>query len=311
MNTPKHPYFGGALLLALLLPVLTNSLGAQAGVFQTGKFKSMDFRLFSPETITEGQRVPLIVGLHGIGKREAPLSNILLDFHTIAASADFQQRYPCYVLAPHTRKSWFPARIDVPQYSPEDLARLPEFWRKQHREALRQVQNPPPGGFGDLELLLELIDDVVSRHAVDPSRIYVLGFSMGGSGTWQAIAARPRFFAAAVPAAGGRLMPWQWTPQVMSVPIWAFQGTSDRTTVADRHESLFAYARKVGGTMKYTEFVGAGHDIVPNVFTPSGEIRFDGPMQTSTSSGACDPQTNLWKWLFAQKRPPAPPSGNP
>jgi len=137
-----------------------------------------------------------------------------MNFHTIPATPKFQEKFPCYILASKTTKSWFPKEIAAPDLTPDQVAKLPPFWKEQYALTSKLLKNPPQGGFGEQEILFALIDKLVAEKKIDPSRIYVIGFSMGGTGTWQTIAARKDFFAAAIPVAGGRLFPWQQHQQV-------------------------------------------------------------------------------------------------
>ena len=60
-------------------------------------------------------------------------------------------------------------------------------------------------------MLLDIVDRLCREFPIDQSRIYVTGQSMGGSGTWNIIAHRPRFFAAAVTCCWGYLnRGWHW-----------------------------------------------------------------------------------------------------
>ena len=52
---------------------------------------------------------------------------------------------------------------------------------------------------GELLKAFALIDKVVEENSIDLSRIYIVGHSMGGFGTWNALWNRPDFFAAAIP----------------------------------------------------------------------------------------------------------------
>ena len=47
-----------------------------------------------------------------------------------------------------------------------------------------------------------LLDAVLASYAIDTKRLAVTGFSMGGTGTWSAVARHPERFSAAVPVAG-------------------------------------------------------------------------------------------------------------
>ena len=50
-----------------------------------------------------------------------------------------------------------------------------------------------------MQLVIRLIADLKKHEAVDKSRIYVTGLSMGGMGTFDLICRKPKDFAAAIP----------------------------------------------------------------------------------------------------------------
>jgi len=45
-------------------------------------------------------------------------------------------------------------------------------------------QCPLTDTWTDVDLLISLLDDVISKYSVDTSRVYLTGYSMGGSGVW-------------------------------------------------------------------------------------------------------------------------------
>src|SRR6266404_4792936 len=51
--------------------------------------------------------------------------------------------------------------------------------------------------------LLALLNEVIGTYAVDKSRVYLTGLSMGGYGTWSLGLSYPELFAAMVPICGG------------------------------------------------------------------------------------------------------------
>lgn len=51
-------------------------------------------------------------------------------------------------------------------------------------------------------VLTALVEDYAARDSIDASRLYVLGSSMGGTGTWSLLDNCPGLFAAAMPVAG-------------------------------------------------------------------------------------------------------------
>ncbi|MBN1568333.1 MAG: alpha/beta fold hydrolase [Acidobacteria bacterium] len=51
----------------------------------------------------------------------------------------------------------------------------------------------------DTDLLIALLDDVISKYRIDPDRIYLTGISLGGRGVWYLAYKHPDRFAAIVP----------------------------------------------------------------------------------------------------------------
>ena len=78
---------------------------------------------------------------------------------------------------------------------------------------------------------MELLDryHVDSLPVVDVDRIYVIGYSMGGFGTWHFLKSEPRLFAAGVPIAGYS----SGVGKLRSMPIWAFHGAKDSVVKVD------------------------------------------------------------------------------
>src|SRR5260221_4091008 len=54
-----------------------------------------------------------------------------------------------------------------------------------------------------LDALNVLVDDLLSKYAIDPTRIYLTGLSLGGYGTWHLATLHPERFAAIAPVCGG------------------------------------------------------------------------------------------------------------
>jgi predicted peptidase len=101
---------------------------------------------------------------------------------------------------------------------------------------------------------------------------------MGGFGSFGAVALSPQTFAAAIPICGG------WAPgdaaKMKDVALWVFHGDADGTVPVERSRSMVEALKQAGGSPKYTEFPGVGHN--------------------SWSKAYALPET--WEWLFAQRR---------
>jgi predicted peptidase len=195
----------------------------------------MPYRLFRPAS---GQRLPLVVYLHGSGGlgddnlKQLSLGN---RFGTrVWLLPENQDRFPCSVVAPQTDRGWI--RYD---FSQQPAKALP--------------------GFGDgAQLALEIVNLLCLEFDVDPRQIYVAGNSMGGAGVSNLLANRPGFFAAAVICCGGESA--DDGTGSFATPLWNFHGDADEVVPAASARGRVAARRRVGGQPIYTEYVGADHN---------------------------------------------------
>jgi len=130
----------------------------------------------------------------------------------------------------------------------------------------------------EMRLALEILDQVQQDYQVDSGRLYVMGMSLGGYGTWDIITRRPKTFAAAVPICGGG-NPSKAT-LITKTPIWAFHGDQDESVNVSESRSMVAALKKAGGLPRYTEYKGVGH----NSWVPAFK------------------EPDFLSWIFAQTR---------
>ena len=135
-----------------------------------------------------------------------------------------------------------------------------------------------PGPGQGVSLALEVIDAVRHDFAIDDDRIYVTGQSMGGAGTWNMIASRAGFFAAAVPCCGATSKD-DGTGSI-ATPLWNFHGDSDQTVPVALSRDRIAARRKAGGRPLSTEYAGVDHNVWQWAYT----------------------EPALVSWIFSQRR---------
>ena len=233
--------------------------------FEKREFSDADggklpYRLLKPKDYDVKKKYPLVVFLHGAGERGTDNNAQLV--HGMADFADdkIMEKYPALVIAPQCPegKQW----VEVPWTADEH--RMPE----QPSMPLRQT--------------LELIAALQREFPIDSTRIYITGLSMGGFGVWDAIQRHPDLFAAAAPVCSGGDA--TLARKIKDVPVWAFHGDEDGVVKVRRSRDMISALKEAGGSPKYTEYKGAGHD--------------------SWAATYRDPE--LYAWLFAQKRAAKP-----
>ena len=123
------------------------------------------------------------------------------------------------------------------------------------------------------------LDSIIKKNrSIDKKRIYIMGLSMGGWGTWDAIQRRPNFFAAAVPICGGGDI--SYVKDIAFMPIWAWHGKDDSVINIERSREMVTALNEMSNQTKFTEVEYRGHDSWIDVWN----------------------NKEVWKWLYDQKR---------
>ncbi len=118
--------------------------------------------------------------------------------------------------------------------------------------------------FDLLDALKDLLRSVVSSDYADPRRVYLMGNSMGGYGTWQLGMSCPELVAAMVPICGGGMY-WN-SGRLKNVPIWAHHGELDDVVLLRESEIMVNKVNSVGGNARLTVYPGVYHASWLNVY---------------------------------------------
>ena len=272
----------------------TVSLGASVGGYQEFQFtdqqgRAMNFLMNVPPSTDPSQKFPLVLVLEGSGEEALPGMTPTQGLAILAGHPYVSPWVPdpANPGAPNVQSSW-PSFVVIPQLT------YPNRWVDvSGSQGSYQLAPSPTVG---LEMAKELLDTLQAEYsAIDASRLYVTGISMGAYGTWEMAERWPGYFAAAAPVAGGGDPSKAYL--LKNLPVWVFQGAADPIDPPSASRDMVAAIQAAGGNPKYTEYPGFGHD--------------DGVWATVYNVTAPSPN-NLFQWLFAQHRssaaPPTPPS---
>ena len=108
------------------------------------------------------------------------------------------------------------------------------------------------------QTLKALSEQVPSFSFCDPQRVYGMGASMGGYGTWQMAMSLPELFAAIVPICGGGMY-WN-AARLKDLPIWAFHGEKDDVVKVEESVKMVEAVNRSGGCAKLTLYPDCMHD---------------------------------------------------
>lgn len=103
----------------------------------------------------------------------------------------------------------------------------------------------------------QLLRSIVSSDYADPSRVYIVGNSMGGYGTWQLAISCPELVAAIVPICGGGMY-WD-AARLKNVPVWAHHGALDTTVLPRESEAMVNTVNRAGGDARLTIYPDIAH----------------------------------------------------
>lgn len=249
-------------LVCVLFTLL--SLSAQESyekeTFISSRGDTLPYRLLRPETMKSGEKYPLVLFLHGAGERGKDNEKQLTHGGQMWLNPVNREKYPAFVLAPQCPETGYWAYGARPKsFLPEDMP-------------LDEPMNPVS------QSLKELLDTYLDMPQVDKSRVYIIGLSMGGMGTFDMAVRFPDVFAAAIPICGtvnpARL------EAAKNVKFRIFHGDADNVVTPEGSRAAYRALKAAGAEVEYIEFPGCNH----GSWTPA----FNYP--------------DFMSWLFNQKK---------
>ena len=191
----------------------------KAGKFKEGE-KEINFRLLKPKNLDQTKKYPLILVFHGsgaIGKNNTSQMGVLSKMWLLPEN---REKYQAYILSPQ-----FPIRSS-----------------NYHLDESRNVKVSESNEH--LNLVLKSIDSLIIKENIDPSRIYVMGFSMGGATTSNAISKRPDLFAGAINVSG--ISQFDKMDELTKMPIWIVHGSLDTDNFPQSNFKFFEEMKTKG-----------------------------------------------------------------
>ena len=253
---------------------LSSKTGFDKQVYTVDNY-SLNYCLYEPIDLNkEKDNRPLILFLHGAGERgsnnEWQLKNAILN---VVGKGEWAKSV---IIAPQCPSSTG-GDTNSSVTDPNKWVETP--WTNGNYVQANVPESKP------LHAAAALIKEYSQKDYIDSSRVYVVGLSMGGFGTWDILSRYPELFAAGVPICGGG--PTDKIDVLKDMPIYTFHGSSDTVVPYAGTEGMYKAIQAAGGNkLLFHTFTGAGHNIWNNA------IAFEG-------NGTLP---SLESWLFAQKK---------
>lgn len=204
--------------------------------YTTGSFShasiEMPYRLLLPETQIKGTKYPLVITLHNSSRIGTDNNAQLEHLAKIWLRQDIRDQYPCFVLAPQFSKR-------SSEYIQNDTGYL--------------ISSPSE----EVAVLNELIRRIIKENPnVDKKRIYLIGYSMGGSTVQNLLRYNGKMIAAVVSIAGVPDM--QATTYLNKLPTWLIHGKMDTENPFRGSEMLYKKLQQ-NKNLSFTEFTNLNH----------------------------------------------------
>lgn len=255
------------IITALLLASLTAASAQniyEPKQFVSSEGQSLNYRMLAPKKTDAKKKYPLVVFLHGAGERGNDNERQLIHGGQMFLNPANQEKYPAYVLFPQCPQESYWAFGKRPISFSKGPAGFDSIPREEQLPAITLA-------------VKELIMEYLALPDVDDSRVYIMGLSMGGMGTYDMVSRYPELFAAAIPicgaAAKGSLA------AAKDIKFRIYHGDADPIVPVECSRSAYRELKEAGADVEYFEFVGCDHGSWNPAFN----------------------QPDFLKWLFAQK----------
>jgi dipeptidyl aminopeptidase/acylaminoacyl peptidase len=114
---------------------------------------------------------------------------------------------------------------------------------------------------GDAERdVMDVLAAMKRDYRIDPDRVYLMGHSMGGYGTWSVAISHPEAFTAIAPISGGGQA--EGLSKIRHIPELVVHGDNDPTVNVSESRKMVAAAKQLGIEVEYIEVPGGDHSSV-------------------------------------------------
>lgn len=253
-------------LLVTLFLLSSLNVGAQHQEQYAEKYfisgnDTLNYRVMMPQHFESSKQYPLVVVLHGAGERGDDNRKQLN--HGSELFYNLRDSYPAIVIFPQCPQNDFWANVTV-DGSTKPLS------------LVFPLDKAPTKA---MALVMQLLDDLLSKPFVNQDQVYIGGLSMGGMGTFEILNRRPEIFAAAFSICGAG-HPEATENYAKAVPMWIFHGANDDVVDPQHSVAMVSGILKHGGMPNFSLFAKDNHN--------------------SWDSAFAEPQ--LMSWLFSNSK---------
>jgi predicted peptidase len=265
LNFRKNPM--KKLLIVSAFLFLSIQILAQ-GIFEKKTFvnepgQSLAYQILYPLNYNPSVKYPVVLVLHGAGERGDDNVAQMKYGTQVFLNPENQQKFPAIVIFPQCPKDSYWSSVKI------DRTQKPTLF----------IFDYAPNLNWPLQSAIDLVKSLVKKKVADKNRLYIMGLSMGGMGTLEAVSRNPKMFAAAIPICGGADLTYV-KKYAKKLPLWVNHGDADAVVPVKYSRELVAALQEAKANVTYTEYPGVNHNSWDNTFA----------------------QPTLLSWLFSFKK---------
>ena len=195
---------------------------------------ALNYILTSPDDIKEGEKLPLIVFLHGAGERGDDIKQVgIYCVPKLFAANPCHKGVRAYTLSPQC---------------PHNTT-----WIDYKKE------------------LMALIDSIIESNQIDQDRVSLCGISMGGFGTWEMAMTYSNCFYKIAPLCGGGM---NWRAWSLKMPIRVYHGLLDDVVPICQSEAMVNAVKAQGGDVEFIVYDDLSHNCWDRAFEQTDLIEW-------------------------------------
>lgn len=246
----RHTYYVAIALFSLFF-MGKSELQAQdktlfeKRVYVNTKGDSLLYRILYPENYDQGKKFPLVLFLHGAGERGQDNEKQLTHGAALFLSAENREKYPAIVVFPQCPmdKYWI------------DISVRKELFGKGDPDFSQSIEQPSE----QLDLVNELTEHLLHKEKIDKKRLYIMGLSMGGFGTFETLGRWPKKYAAAIAICGGGNLSLA-KRYAHHTSLWITHGGMDDIVPPILSQRVYNVLKEEGADVKYSFYPEANHN---------------------------------------------------
>lgn len=202
----------------------------------------MNYGVYVPSSYDGRSDTPLVIALHGLG------SGIMymMEYNNLL---EYAESYGFIVATPmgYNERGWYGARG-----MGSDFSRIPA-------SAPKNAANPSNLGQLSEADVLNVLKEVRAQFAIDESRIYLIGQSMGGGGTWYLGSKYSDIWAALAPMAPAAPSDNSILEGASHLPVMVVMGDADQLVDVNVTRVWVEKMKSLNMNYQYLEVAGGSH----------------------------------------------------